>query len=72
MSEYQYYEFRTVDHPLNERQMRELRAVSRRAVITPTSFVNEYDWGDFKGILKNGWINISTRSSILQIGARAA
>jgi hypothetical protein len=29
--------------------MRELRAVSSRAVITPTSFVNEYDWGDFKG-----------------------
>ncbi len=49
MSEYQYYEFRAVDRPLNDRQMDELRAVSSRAEITPTSFVNEYNWGDFKG-----------------------
>ena len=49
MSEYQYYEFRAVDRPLDDRQMRELRAVSSRAVITPTSFTNEYSWGDFKG-----------------------
>ncbi len=49
MSEYQYYEFRAVDKPLDDRQMRELRAVSSRAVITPTSFTNEYNWGDFKG-----------------------
>lgn len=49
MSEYQYYEFRAVDRPLNDRQMNELRAVSSRAEITPTSFVNEYNWGHFKG-----------------------
>lgn len=49
MSEYQYYEFRAVDRPLDDRQMRELRVVSSRAVITPTSFTNEYNWGDFKG-----------------------
>jgi hypothetical protein len=49
MSEYQYYEFRAVDRPLDDRQMRELRAVSSRAVITPTSFTNEYNWGDFRG-----------------------
>ena len=49
MSEYQYFEFQAVDRPLDERQMRELRAVSSRAVITPTSFTNEYNWGDFKG-----------------------
>lgn len=49
MSEYQYYEFRAVDRPLDDRQMGELRAVSSRAVITPTSFTNEYNWGDFKG-----------------------
>jgi hypothetical protein len=49
MSEYQYYEFRAVDRPLDDRQMQKLRAVSSRAVITPTSFVNEYNWGDFKG-----------------------
>jgi hypothetical protein len=49
VSEYQYYEFPAVDRPLNDRQMQKLRAVSSRAMITPTSFVNEYDWGDFKG-----------------------
>lgn len=49
MSEYQYYEFRAVDRPLTEEEMRELRAVSSRADITPTRFVNEYNWGDFKG-----------------------
>jgi hypothetical protein len=49
MSEYQYYEFATLDHALTERQMRELRALSTRARITPTSFVNDYAWGSFKG-----------------------
>jgi hypothetical protein len=49
MSEYQYFEFRAVDHRLSDRQMRELRAVSTRAEISPTRFVNEYHWGDFKG-----------------------
>ncbi|HEV8559598.1 MAG TPA: hypothetical protein VGR06_24945 [Actinophytocola sp.] len=49
MSEYQYYEFVAVDRPLDDRQLRELRALSTRAQITPTSFVNEYHWGDFRG-----------------------
>jgi hypothetical protein len=49
MSEYQYYEFQAVDRPLDEREMQELRAHSSRATITPTRFVNHYDWGDFKG-----------------------
>src|SRR5438067_11283491 len=49
MSEYQYYEFAAVDAPLTEKQMLELRAISTRAEITPTTFVNEYHWGDFKG-----------------------
>jgi len=49
MSEYQYYEFRAVDRPLDKRQMAELRALSTRATITPTSFVNVYHWGDFRG-----------------------
>ncbi len=49
MSEYQYYEFRTVDRPLTKQEMRELRALSTRAEITSTSFVNTYNWGDFKG-----------------------
>ena len=49
MSEYQYYEFSAVDKPLNEKDMQALRKLSSRAQITPSSFVNEYHWGDFKG-----------------------
>jgi hypothetical protein len=49
MSEYQYYEFQAIDRPLTDAEMREVRAYSTRAEITPTRFVNEYNWGDFKG-----------------------
>src|SRR6266853_358433 len=49
VSEYLYYEFRAVDRPLTHREIRELRALSTRAEITATSFVNTYNWGDFKG-----------------------
>ncbi|WP_020574226.1 hypothetical protein [Actinopolymorpha alba] len=49
MSEYQYYQFLAVDQALDDRQLAELRALSTRATITPTSFVNTYDWGNFRG-----------------------
>jgi hypothetical protein len=49
MSEYQYYEFRAVDRPLDTAQLNRLRDLSTRAAISPTSFVNTYQWGDFKG-----------------------
>lgn len=49
MSEYQYYEFRAIDRPLDERAMAALRALSSRAEITPTSLINVYHFGDFKG-----------------------
>jgi hypothetical protein len=49
LSEYQYYEFLAVDRPLDESDRRELRALSTRARITATQFVNSYQWGDFKG-----------------------
>jgi hypothetical protein len=49
VSEYQYYEFQAIDRPLDERAMTALRAITSRARITPTSLVNEYHWGDFKG-----------------------
>jgi hypothetical protein len=49
MSEYQYYEFAAVDRPLDRQELAEVRALSTRAHITPTSFVNEYHWGDFRG-----------------------
>jgi hypothetical protein len=49
MSEYQYYEFAAVDRPLDRDELADVRALSTRAHITPTSFVNEYHWGDFRG-----------------------
>jgi hypothetical protein len=49
MSEYQYYEFVAIERPLTREEMAELRSRSSRAAITPTSFVNEYNWGDLKG-----------------------
>jgi len=49
MSEYQYYEFLAIDRPLNQNEINKLRALSTRATITPVSFTNEYNWGDFKG-----------------------
>jgi hypothetical protein len=49
MSEYQYYEFQAIDRPLTGEEVQTLRGYSTRAHITPTSFVNEYNWGDFKG-----------------------
>ncbi len=49
MSEYQYYEFRAIDKPLDKAAMADLREITSRAEITSTSLVNEYQWGDFKG-----------------------
>lgn len=48
MSEYQYYEFAAIDQPLSVDEQSDLRAISTRALITPTSFVNHYEWGDLK------------------------
>ena len=49
MSEYQYYEFLAIDKPLTSEEMSTLRALSTRSNITPVSFTNHYEWGDFKG-----------------------
>src|SRR5579871_1845920 len=49
MSEYQYYEFMTVDRPLTPEQMSELRALSTRAEITPSRFTNTYNYSNFRG-----------------------
>lgn len=49
MSEYQYYEFQAIDRPLTATEMQELRKISTRAVITKTSFKNEYNFGNLKG-----------------------
>ena len=49
MSEYQYYEFVAIDRPLDAAALKKLRNLSSRAQITPVSFVNHYEWGDFHG-----------------------
>ena len=49
MSEYQYYEFLAIDCPLTQKQIDEVPRFSSPAEITATSFVNVYQWGDFKG-----------------------
>lgn len=49
MSEYQYYEFQAIDRPLDEADRQALRAISTRARITATRFINTYEWGDLKG-----------------------
>jgi hypothetical protein len=46
---YRYYEFRALDRPLSSKEMAEVRQLSTRALITPTVFRNEYNWGDFRG-----------------------
>jgi hypothetical protein len=48
MSEYQYHEFQAIDRPLSAAEREQLRAISSRARITATSFVNTYDYGDLK------------------------
>ncbi len=45
MSEHQYYEFRSIDRPLDRAAQQELRGLSSRARITATSFVNHHEWG---------------------------
>jgi len=49
MSEYQCYEFQAIDRLLSSEEIRVLRSHSSRAHITPSSFVNEYSFGSFKG-----------------------
>jgi hypothetical protein len=49
MSEYQYYEFRALDRSLTSVELKQLRALSSRAEITSTSFVNTYNFGSFRG-----------------------
>jgi hypothetical protein len=49
LSEYQYYEFLSLDRPLTAEEQDEVRRLSSRAEITATSFTNEYHWGDFRG-----------------------
>jgi hypothetical protein len=49
MSEYQYVAFRAIDAPVSKKNLAYMRRQSSRAKITPWSFENEYDFGDFHG-----------------------
>src|SRR5438876_1799767 len=49
MSEYQYVAFRAIDSPVTEKNLEYMRRQSSRAEITPWSFDNEYQYGDFGG-----------------------
>jgi len=49
MSEYQHYQFLAVDRQLSDEQIAAVRELTTRAEITRTTFVNTYQWGDFKG-----------------------
>lgn len=49
MSEYQYYEFQAIDRPLTKDELKGVRALSSRARISATRFVNEYRYGNFRG-----------------------
>ena len=48
MGLYIRYEFVTIDRPLSSEQLEELRGISTRAEITPSSFTNDYSWSDLK------------------------
>ncbi len=49
MSEYQYYEFQTIDRPLTERERAAISELSSRVALTPTQAVFTYQFGDFRG-----------------------
>lgn len=49
MSEYQYYEFQTIDRPLTEHERAEIGELSSRVALTPTQAVFTYQFGDFRG-----------------------
>lgn len=49
MSEYQHYQFLAVDRPLSDEQLAAVRGLTTRAEISRTTFLNTYQWGDFKG-----------------------
>lgn len=48
MSEYQYYEFRTLDKALTEQEQRSIAELSSRAQVTPYSASFVYNYGSFR------------------------
>ena len=49
MSEYQYYEWQTIDRPLTASEQREVGGLSSHMdTVTSTQAIVTYSWGDFK------------------------
>jgi hypothetical protein len=48
MSEYQYYEWQTIDRPLTAEEQAEVSRLSSHIDVTSTRAVVTYNWGDFK------------------------
>lgn len=48
MSEYQYYEFQTIDRPLTAKEQAEIKKLSSRVQLTPTQAIFLYNYGDFR------------------------
>jgi hypothetical protein len=77
MSEYQYVAFRAIDGPVSEDNLKYMQRQSSRAEITPWSFDNEYQYGDFRGdaveMLRRGYdlhlhyANFGTRKLLIRL-----
>jgi hypothetical protein len=48
MSEYQYYEFQTIDCPLTPKEQAEIKELSSRVKLTQTQAIFLYNYGDFR------------------------
>jgi hypothetical protein len=49
VSEYQYYEFQTIDRPLTASEQAQIEKLSSRVQLTPTQAIFVYSFGDFRG-----------------------
>jgi hypothetical protein len=49
MSEYQYYEFQTVDQPLTKKEQEIISKLSSRVKLTPSKAIFTYSYSDFPG-----------------------
>jgi hypothetical protein len=49
MSEYQYYEFRTVDRILTAKEQTQIKKLSSRVHLISTQATFVYSYGDFRG-----------------------
>ena len=45
MSEYQYYEFQTIDRPLTAKEQAEIKELSSRVQLTPNRAIFLYNYG---------------------------